>query len=338
MAKSINGYPVRISGIGIAIPEHIITNDDLSKIIDTNDEWITTRTGIRERHVVSGDEGATSLSAKAAKEAIEYAGLTPPDIDIIICATSIPDNLYPSTACEVQGQIGAKNAIAFNVVAACSGFVYAMKIVHAFITNGTYKRALIIGADIHSRAIDWTDRSTCILFGDAAGAMVLEKSEGENEIYNINLYSDGTKSGDLYLPVNGKNSPLVKANTEKKQFVFMNGKEIYKFSVRIIPDAILKTLKEIDLDINKLDYLIPHQANIRIIEALAEKLNLRDEQLIANLQMFGNTSSASIPVALYNAIKDKKVKVPSNIAMVGFGSGLTWGVAVVKWTAKDKRL
>ncbi len=335
---NIKGHPVRIIGIGSALPDYVIKNDDLSNVVDTNDEWITARTGIKQRRVVSGNEGITSLSVQASKDALEYAGVTPLDIDLIISATSIPDNIYPSTACEIQGLLGAKNAVGFNVVAACSGFVYAMKVAYSFLTTGTYKRILITGGDLHSRAIDWKDRSTCILFGDAAGAIVLERWEGENEIQSIDLYSDGTKGHELYLPFSGKNSPLVTPNDVKQQYVQMNGKEIYKFSLREIPPAILKSLGNSNISLSEMDYLIPHQANMRIVEALGEKLNLRKDQLIANLQTFGNTSAASIPVALHTAIKSNQIKTPSNIVMVGFGSGLTWGVAVVRWTALDHRL
>ena len=333
----INLRPVKITGLGAALPQRAISNDELSTILDTNDEWITTRTGIKQRHVVSGDEGITSLAVQAANEALAYAGVSATDIDLIISATSIPDHLYPSTACEVQAEIGAINAVAFNVVAACSGFVFALQVAHSLLSNGTYRRALVIGGDLHSRAIDWKDRSTAILFGDAAGAMVVEQTDGENEILAIDLHSDGRKSSDLRLPLVGKNSPLVNPNTPKEQKVFMNGREIYKFSIKMIPGAVLDALEKAKLPIEKMDYLIPHQANLRIVEALGEKLNLREDQLIANLSMYGNTSAASIPVALSTSIKQNKVKIPSHIAMVGFGSGLTWGVAVVKWTAMDKR-
>lgn len=336
--STINGYPVKITGIGSALPETIINNDDLSKIVETNDEWVTSRTGIKERRVVSGNESLTDLSVIAAKEALAYAGTSAEDIDLIISATSIPDNLYPSTACEVQGKIGAVKAAAFNVVAACSGFVFAMQVAQSMIAVGTYKKALVIGGDLHSRAIDWSDRNTCILFGDAAGAMVLEKSDDESDILNIELNSDGTKGCDLYIPLNGKNSPLAKKNDVQNQHVAMNGKEIFKFSVRVIPEAVRNALNSINMTTEDIDYLIPHQANIRIIEALGEKLNLREDQLIAKLQYFGNTSAASIPLALDYALRNKKIsKLPAKIAMVGFGSGLTWGVAVINFRAEDKR-
>ncbi len=334
----IKGYPVKITGIGAAIPKHVITNDDLSQIIDTNDEWITSRTGIKQRHVVSGNEGATSLSVQAANEALSYAGLTATDIDLIISGTSIPDQLYPSTACEVQGQIGAANAVAFNVVAACSGFIYAMKVAHSLLFNGTYRKALVLGCDIHSRAMNWQDRTTCILFGDGAGAFVLEKTEGDNEIYTIDIHSDGSKASHLNIPLSGENAPGTEANETSQQYVRMNGREIYKFSIKVIPNSILESLKKSNLSISELDYLIPHQANIRIVKAIGEKLKLREDQLIAELQNYGNTSAASIPIALVNAIKKDKVKIPSTIAMVGFGAGLTWGVSVVKFSAIDQRL
>ncbi len=334
----IKGYPVKITGVGAAFPDRVVTNDDISKIVDTNDEWISSRTGIKQRRVVSANEGTVSLSVKASRDALGYAGLLPKDIDLIITATSLPDHLYPSTSCEVQGKIGADNAVGFDVVAACSGFVYGLSIANSFIKSGVYKKALVIGVDIHSRFLDWTDRNTCILFGDGAGAMIVERHEGEDEILAIDIHSDGSKAKELYIPLHGNNSPFVGANESKKQFVSMNGKEIYKFSVKVVPNAILDTLKNANLPLSELDYLIPHQANIRIINAIRNKLKLKEEQVIAKLENFGNTSSASIPIALTRAFKRKTVKVPSNITMVGFGAGLTWGVAVVRWTAKDKRL
>ncbi len=339
MYKNRDFYPVSIVGLGKYVPENIIKNDDLSKIVDTNDEWILTRTGISERHVVSGDETSVSLASKAAKDALGYAGVSAEEIDLIVVATSLPDNLYPSTACEVQEAIGAKNAVAFDIVAACSGLIFALNIAKSFIMNGTYNKVLLVGVDVHSRFLDWTDRSTCVLFGDGAGAFVLQRSEdGINDIMSIDIHSDGSKAGELKIPVNGKNCPLVKPNKPKEQLVYMNGKEIYKFAVNVVPESVLEALASAGLTIDDLDYLIPHQANMRIISAVTERLNLREEQVIAKLGKYGNTSTASIPIALNDALKEDNIKTPAIIAMCGFGAGLTWGTAVIRWRAKDKRL
>lgn len=339
MYKNKELKPVSITGIGKYVPETVITNDDIAKIVDTNDEWIVSRTGIKERRVVSGDETATSLAIKAAKDAIGYAGISPEKIDLIITATSMPDALYPSTSCEVQSAIGAINAAAFDIVAACSGLIYALNIAKNFIMNGTYKNILIIGVDIHSRFVDWTDRSTCILFGDGAGAFIVQESDDEiNDILAIDIHADGSKAGELKIPLYGKNCPLVEPNTEKKQFVNMNGREIYKFAVKVVPDSILNSLNLAGLNINDIDYLIPHQANMRIVSAITDRLNLKEEQVIVNLDKYGNTSTASIPLALSEALESNKINFPSTMVLCGFGAGLTWGSAVIRWRAKDKRL
>lgn len=332
-------YPVSIIGIGSYLPETVVTNDDISKIVDTDNDWILSRTGIKERRIVKQEESAVSLAFKASKDAIAFAGINPEEIDLIITATSLSDSLYPSTSCQVQYELGAKNAVAFDVVAACSGLVYGLNIARNFIMTGAHKTVLLIGVDIHSRFIDWTDRSTCILFGDGAGALVLQRSEnGINDILAVDLHSDGTKAGELKIPLNGKNCPLVEPNKEKAQFVQMNGKEIYKFAVKMVPESIQNALTLASLTVENLDYFIPHQANMRIISAITEKLNLDPNKVIANLDKYGNTSTASIPIALSEAISENKIKYPSTMAMCGFGAGLTWGTAIVRWRAKDKRL
>ncbi|OGI18044.1 MAG: hypothetical protein A2287_08115 [Candidatus Melainabacteria bacterium RIFOXYA12_FULL_32_12] len=334
--KELN--PVSIIGIGKYVPETVVTNDDIAKIVDTNDEWIVTRTGIKERRVVSGDETAASLAINAAKDALGYAGIDPKEIDLIITATSMPDALYPSTSCEVQGALGATNAAAFDVVAACSGLIYGLNIARNFIMAGTYNTVLLIGVDVHSRFLDWNDRGTCVLFGDGAGALIVKKSEDDiNDILAIDMHADGSKASELKIPLNGKNCPLVEPKTEKKQHVDMNGREIYKFAVRVVPESILNAINAAGLSIDDIDYLIPHQANMRIVQAITERLNLKEDQVIVNLDKYGNTSTASIPIALTEALGNK-VSTPSRMVMCGFGAGLTWGTAIVNWRAKDKRL
>ena len=331
-------YPVTITGVGKCLPENVITNDDLTKLVDTNDEWIFSRSGIKERHVVSGNETASSLAAKAAKDAIEFAGIDVKDIDLIICATSLPDNLYPSTACEVQLALGASNAAAFDIVAACSGLIYGLKIANSFIASGEYKNVLLVGVDIHSRFVNWSDRSTCVLFGDGAGALVVQMSQdGQNDVLSVDIRADGTKASELKIPLTGINCPLVEQNTPELQCVNMNGREIYKFAVNYVPESIMYVLKNINLTVNDVDTYILHQANIRIIQAIADKLHENQEKFYVNLHKYGNTSSASIAIALTDAIEENKIDYPATLVLSGFGAGLTWGTAVVRWRAKDKR-
>lgn len=329
---SINLYPVKVSGIGKGLPEKVITNQDLENIVDTNDEWITTRSGIKERRLVSGKETGTSLAVKAGRQALESAGFSAEEVDLIICATSIPDNLYPSTACEIQKELGCKNAAAFDITAACSGFVYGLNIARSFIGSGIYKKVLLTAVDVHSRFVNWEDRTTCVLFGDGAGAMVLIKSEdGQNDIIHVELEADGCRGEELKIPLTGKNCPLVEPNEQKEQQVFMNGKEIYKFAVNTVPESIKKALHKSGLNIEEIDNFILHQANIRIIESIADKLGVSRDKFFVNLQKYGNTSAASIPIALEEAIKGGSVKDESLLVLSGFGAGLTWGTAVIRW-------
>ncbi len=338
MNDNFSFNPVTITGIGRYIPETVITNEDIAKLVDTNDEWITSRTGIKQRRVVSGNQTATSMASKAAIDALEFAGVKADEIDLIIVATSLPDSLYPSTACEVQAEIGAVNAAAFNIVAACTGLVYGLNIARNFIMTGTYKKVLLLGVDVHSRFLDWNERSTCILFGDGAGALILEQSsDGRNDILSVDMHANGEKAGELSIPLNGKNCPLVEPNETKQQYVNMNGKEIYKFAVSVVPRSIKDALIGAGLSIEGLDYLIPHQANMRIISSIMDRLGLKEDQVIANLDKYGNTSTASICVALMEEILNGKIKQDSIMAMCGFGAGLTWGTAIVRWRAKDKR-
>lgn len=333
--KLDNLIPVTIAGIGRYVPETVITNDDIAKIVDTNDEWIKSRTGISERHVVSGNETAVSLAVNAAKDAIKNAGISADQIDLIITATSLPDSLYPSTACEVQSAIGAVNAVSFDLVAACSGLIFGLNVARNFIASGTYKTVLLIGVDIHTRFVDWTDRATCVLFGDGAGAMIVKESvDGVNDILSIDMHSDGTKAGELRIPLYGKNCPLVEPNEEKRQCVSMNGREIYKFAVSVVPESIQNALVIAGLSVKELDYLIPHQANMRIVSAITERLELDPKQVIVNLDRYGNTSTASIPIALTEALENKQIPDSSIVALCGFGAGLTWGTAIVRWRTK----
>lgn len=330
---------VKIVGIGSFAPETVISNADISKFVDTSDEWITSRTGISKRHVVSGNESSLSLAHKAAQEALAFGGIDPQEIECIIVATSMPDHLYPSTACELQRELGCPKAIAFDVVAACSGLIYALSIANQYLKYGCYKNALIVGVDAHSRFLDWTDRGTCVLFGDAGGAMVLVADDdlSKNEVLSIDLNADGTRGKELTINLSGKNCPLVEPNEQKPSTVFMNGKEIYKFAVVEVPKSISKAIEQSGYSVDEIDYLIPHQANMRIITALADKLHIPMERVIVNLQNYGNTSTASIPLALGEAIEDGRVIPGKKLVITGFGAGLTWGASVINWNAVDQR-
>ncbi len=332
-----NLFLTKIAGIGKALPEKIITNFDLANLVDTNDEWISTRSGIKERRVVSAEETGVSLAAKAGREALEFAGIDPKEIDLVICATSIPDNLYPSNACEVQGELKCVNAAAFDITAACSGLIYGLNIARSFIASGTYKNILLTSVDIHSRFVNWEDRSTCVLFGDGAGAMVITRSEdGQDDILYVDMEADGSKGSELKIPLSGKNCPLALPNTIKDQHVQMNGKEIYKFAVNTVPLSIKKAVDKAGVALEDVDSFILHQANVRIIDSIAARLKIDKEKFFVNLQKYGNTSAASIAIALTDAVKEGFIKSPSLLVLSGFGAGLTWGTAVIRWRGHNK--
>lgn len=323
--------PLRIAGVGYAVPETVITNEDLTKLYDTSDEWIYTRTGIKERRLVSGEENAVDLGYKAAINAMEKANVKAEDIDIIIAASSAPPDLYPSIACRIQAKIGAKNVPAFDVTAACSGLIYTLEIARAFISSGMYKTILLVATDNNSRLCDWEDRSVSILFGDGAGAMVVTKSEDNiDDILSITIKADGTIGDYLTLPLTGQNCPLVEPCQENPVHIKMNGKEVYKFAVRMVPEEIDRCLAEAGLTAEDVDYLIPHQANQRIIEAIQSRLKYSDEKVISNISKYGNTSAASVPIALAESVESGKVKLPCTAILCGFGAGMTWGVAIVR--------
>lgn len=323
--------PVRIVSLGRAVPETVISNDDLTKILDTSDEWITTRTGIKERRICSGNETAVDLGVRAAQEALDKANMKAEDIDLIIAAASAPTNIYPSTACEIQAKIGARNVPAFDMAAACTGMIYAMVTARAYISSGAYKNILIVATDANSRFVDWSDRSICVLFGDGAGAMILSESDdGIDDILSIDIKSDGAQGMNLVLPLDGENCPLVKHNEKHPLHIKMNGKEIYKFVVKTMPDSIQRCLNQANLEPEDIDYLVPHQANLRIIEGLQQRLKYDDNKVIFNIHKYGNTSAASVPIALSEAIEEGKVKLPSTAILCAFGGGLTWGSVIVK--------
>lgn len=323
--------PLKIAGVGYSVPKTVITNDDLTKLYETSDEWIYTRTGIKERRIVSGEENARDLGYQAAKNALEKANIKPEEIDMIIAASSAPADLYPAMACRIQARLGVKNIPAFDVTAACSGLIYILDMARAYIGTGIHKKILLVATDNNSRFCDWTDRSISILFGDGAGAMVVTAAEdGINDILAIDTRAEGSIGEFITLPLTGKNCPLVEPCETKPVHISMNGKEVYKFVVKIIPEYIDKCLKDAKLTAEEVDYFIPHQANQRIIEAVQQRLGYSDDKVISNIKYYGNTSAASVPIALAEGVESGKVKLPSTAILCGFGAGMTWGVAIVR--------
>lgn len=322
----------KITGTGAAVPEKVLTNFDLEKIIDTSDEWIVSRTGIRERRVASEGEYTSTFATQAAERAMAMAGVTADQIDLIVLATITGDYPWPATACIVQSNIKAVNAVAFDVSAACSGFVYALTIADRFIRSGGAKKALVIGAEVLTRIMDYTDRNTCLLFGDGAGAVVVEAVEGEIGIYDSLIKSDGNYVDILYQPGYGNRHPGAKANAEDHlAYLNMQGNEIFKLAVRNMGEAAVKVLEMNGLQESELSLLIPHQANKRIIDAIAKRLALPEEKVYVNLERFGNTSAASIPIALDEANRANKIARGDLVMFVAFGGGLTWGAVPVRW-------
>lgn len=323
---------VGIVSMGISLPEKVLTNFDLEKIVDTTDEWIKTRTGISERHIADENKATSDLGAEAARNALEEAGLSPDDIDLIIVATATPDMYFPSTACIIQSKIGAKRASAFDVSAACSGFIYGLTVAAQFILTGYYKTVMVIGAETFSKILDWEDRSTCVLFGDGAGAVILREVQGGYGILSTNIGANGTDGMCLTVPACFiSESEGAKRKPDKQNTLWMNGQEVFKFAVRIIEHATKEALNDFNLDINDVNLIIPHQANTRIMDNAAERLKIPREKIFSNIHKYGNISAASIPVALYEAYSEGRIKKDDIIVLVGFGAGLTWGSAVIKW-------
>ena len=322
----------KITGTGAAVPEKILTNFDLEKIIDTSDEWIVTRTGIRERRIASEGEYTSTFATLAAERAMEMAGVTADQIDLIVLATITGDYPWPATACIVQGNIKAVNAVAFDVSAACSGFVYALSVASNFIRTGSAKKALVIGAEVLTRIMDYSDRNTCLLFGDGSGAVVLEAAEGEEGVCDALIKSDGNYVDLLYQPGYGSRNPGARAKTDDHlAYLNMQGNEIFKLAVRAMEEAAVKVLEMNGLQESDLSLLIPHQANKRIIDAIAKRLALPDEKVYVNLHNYGNTSAASIPIALDEANRAGRISKGDLVMFVAFGGGLTWGAVPVRW-------
>ncbi len=317
----------RIVGTGSYVPEQIVTNDDLAKIVDTNDEWIRTRTGIRQRRLVT-EEGTSQMAAKAAKRALEQSGVKPEEIELIILGTSSQDYCFPSGACEVQAMIGAVNAVCYDLSAACTGFVYALNTAHAFIKAGIYRTALIIGSDVLSKLIDWSDRGTCVLFGDGAGAAVVKADE--TGILGMRMYSDGTK-GDVLICGARTNGNFLLGKKPELGYMTMNGQEVFKFAVKKVPEVIRQVLEDTGTPMEEIRYFVLHQANYRIIESVAKRLKVDMEKFPANMEYYGNTSGASIPILLDEMNRAGKLNPGDKIILSGFGGGLTWGATLIQW-------
>lgn len=323
----------QIVGTGSYVPARVLTNADLEKLVDTSDEWIVTRTGISERHVASDEEATSDLAYHAAQGALAAAGLDPADLDMVLVATATPDMFFPSTACIIQDRLGARRAGALDISAACSGFIYGTGVANGLIRAGTARTVLLVGAETLTKVVNWQDRNTCVLFGDGAGAVVLRSDEGERGILSVHLYSDGSKGPLLMLPGGGSRHPMSQAllDAGMTKIQMNSGNEVFKLAVRAMEDAALTALKQNGFDVGDVDFIITHQANMRIISALGQRLGLPDRKVIANLQRVGNTSAASIPLALDEAVRDGRVQPGHLVLLCAFGGGLTWASALIRW-------
>ena len=327
------GAGVVVTGCGSSAPVARLDNEGLSQIVETSDEWIASRTGIRNRHIASAQETVQSLATEASQKALEMAGVAPEEVDLIILATSTPDDLF-GTACQIQTALDASKAVAFDLTAACSGFVFGMVTAAQFIRTGTYRTILLIGADVLSRWTDWSDRRTCVLFGDGAGAVVLQASDTTDALLGFELRSDGSLNGCLNLAYQSESKSLNgEVSVEAGTFhpITMNGQEVYRFAVRRVPEVIEKALFRADMAVEQVDWLLLHQANQRILDAVGDRLKIPHHKIISNMAKYGNTSAASIPLALDEWVRAGKIQPGQVIASAGFGAGLTWGSAIFRW-------
>lgn len=322
-----------ITGWGMAVPPKVLTNSDLEKMVDTDDEWIRTRTGIRQRHVVNDEDSTASLAVEAALNALRVANLNPTDVELIIVSTSSPEHIFPATACLVQDRIGASHAGAFDLSAACSGFIYALNMGSQAIRSNALHNVLVIGAETLSRFVNWEDRNTCVLFGDGAGAFVLQAGDEPGGVLSAVMRSDGSGGDLLSLPAGGSHLPASAETILNHQHtIHMNGREVFRFATRVIAQATREVISTAKLKMEDVQLVIPHQANLRIIEAAMRGLEIPMEQCFINIERYGNTSTASIPIATCEAIQQGRLQAGDNAVFVGFGAGLTWGAALVRWT------
>jgi len=322
----------RITGTGSYAPRKIITNHDLEKLVETNDEWIIERTGIKERRIAEKGQSTSDLAYEASRKALKAAGLPAEELDLILVATLTPDMYLPSMGCVLQEKLGAKKAVAFDIYAACSGFIYGLSIADAYIRAGMYKNILIVGAEILSRYTDWEDRATCILFGDGAGAAVIQRYSGKRGVLSTHLHSDGTLGHLIQLPAGGSQHPASHDTIRKRMhFIKMKGNETFKAAVRALEDVVQEALTHNKVKPEEIDFLVPHQANLRIIQAMAQRLNMPMEKVVLTLPKYGNTSAASIPMALDEAVRDGRIRENHLLLFEAFGGGLTWASALVRW-------
>jgi len=332
---SDSAFRAVIAGTGSFIPERQLTNEDLTKMVETNDEWITTRTGIKVRHIASDEQSTAILAAEAAKIAIQNAGISAEDIEMIITSTVTPEMVFPSTACFVQNILGAKKAWAFDLSAACSGFVYGLSVAQQFVTSGKYDNVLVIGAETLSKITDYKDRKSCILFGDGAGAAIIKRGDakkGPKGIFYSTSGSDGSGWTSLYCPAYGSRNPVSRPLADPNSvFMKINGREVYQLAVRKIIETVETCMKDCNISVNDIDLFIPHQMNARIIESVAKRLELADEKVFINIDKYGNTSAASIPIALDECMRQGRIKKGDVVLLVAFGGGLTWGANVIEF-------
>jgi len=331
-----SGRPVSITGLGCYAPERVLTNDELSETVDTSDEWIQTRTGIKERRIAAPEEATSDLSLLAAEAALADAGVTAPEIDLVVVATITPDMLFPSTAALVADRLGAVNAAAYDLSAGCTGFVYALTQGYGAIAAGLARRVLVIGADTLSRVVDWSDRSTCVLFGDGAGAVVIEEV-GKGGFRAFDLGADGAGAMELFVPAGGSRRPSSPETIAAgEHYLKMNGREVYKFATRILVSSAEAVLATAGRSVGDVDLYVPHQANVRIIEHAAKRLKIGEDRVFVNADLYGNTSSASIPLALEDARTGGRLRDGTLVLMTGMGAGLTWGSSLMTWTEKGE--
>lgn len=322
-----------ITGWGISVPEPVLTNDDIAKMVDTSDEWIRDRTGIRERHIAREDQFPSILGVEAAIKALEVANLAPTELDLIICTSSSPEYIFPATACIIQDQIGATKAGAFDLLAACTGFIFATNMAAQSIRSGSVKNVLVVGAETLSRFVNWKDRNTCILFGDGAGAFVLQASDKPGGVLSAVMHSDGSGADSLTLLGGGAHYPATEATVhDGKHYIQMDGKAVFRFATRVMGQATTEALEKAGLTTNDVQLIIPHQANSRIIETAAKYLKMPLDKFMINVDRYGNTSTASIPIAAVEAIQKGRLNSGDKVVFVGFGAGLTWGALVAEWT------
>jgi 3-oxoacyl-[acyl-carrier-protein] synthase III len=333
MIGSANGRAISITGLGCRVPERVLTNDELSTMMDTNDEWIRERTGIRERRIAAPEEALSDLCLPACRDALAQAGLDASEIDLIIVATVTPDMAFPSTGAILADELGAHDAAAYDLSAGCTGFMYAVAQGYGMLAGGLAQKALIVGGDVLSRILDWSDRSTAVLFGDGAGAVVLEQVPAGGFL-GFELGADGSGGPQLYVPAGGSRSPATEETVaERMHFVKMNGREVFKFATRVLVSSAEAVLAECGRSIEEVDVYVPHQANVRIIEHARQKLGIPEEKTVIDVDRYGNTSSGSIPLALADAMGDGRLRPGQLVLMTGMGAGLTWGSGLIEWTA-----